>query len=363
MLLKNKNTKLSFRSSKKTLLIFIVAFAVTGGAYLAYRSFAYTNTTIVATWSSYVNNKMRLYTLNAGGQTKEITSLPVGLSPSSPDLSSDGKSIVFSGNGDIHTVTASGTNYRELFRDTGAEFPAYSPKATKIAFTRWSNDGGGIYVMNADGSSRRRLLRVDGLSGAKLKWSRDGKYITTYISPNYTDNIRPGIYVINAQTGSFRRVVAVTNDRYYYYLHDASSSRVLYTQYDRKSYIKRINVIKFDGSGFTTLSRNTTNGEGAATFSPAGTTVFFIGDNGSIRKVSLSSKKESQAIPDWNPSHADYARSVSYTGDNTGLIVMNAAYASPTWYDQFVLSTPDGKTVKKIFWQSNANYRVYNPGF
>jgi Tol biopolymer transport system component len=80
-------------------------------------------------------------------------------------------------NGDIYLVNADGTGKRRLTRDPAEEFdPAWSADGTKIAFSRFTGRRYEIWVMNADGTGAAQLTR--GESGASdAAWSPDGRRI------------------------------------------------------------------------------------------------------------------------------------------------------------------------------------------
>jgi Tol biopolymer transport system component len=134
-----------------------------------------------------------------------------------PIWSPDGRRIAFmssrdnepghGNDGDIYAMNADGSGLRSLTRNDGAGwawFPMWSANGRKIAFNRvqpppkppyskgWKSE---VWVMNADGSSQRRLAR-----GFPSAWSPDGQKIAFRTEPAN----RSEIYVMNAD-GSGKR--------------------------------------------------------------------------------------------------------------------------------------------------------------
>src|SRR5258706_15821508 len=95
-------------------------------------------------------------------------------------------------------------------RLTGGEFnesdPDFAPDDRQIVFHS-DRDGGGIYVVAADGSSPPRLVAKDGL---RPKFSPDGKWIAFYTmtaSPNGGSAFGAGqVFVVSAEGGEPRRI-------------------------------------------------------------------------------------------------------------------------------------------------------------
>ncbi len=105
-----------------------------------------------------------------------------------PGWSPDGKRIVFqsnrSGNLDIWTMSAGGSDQVQLTKDSQPDYlPDWSPDGKSILFTSWRIEKGEetraphIYIMNADGSSQRRLIAETLDTSAGATWAPDGKRI------------------------------------------------------------------------------------------------------------------------------------------------------------------------------------------
>lgn len=92
----------------------------------------------------------------------------------SPALSPDGKWLLYMRNGDIYSQAVDGQVAGNLTPDS-PQFdsdPAFSPDGTRIAF-RSTRNGGGIFVMGADGSGPRQLTNI----GFHPEWTPDGNHI------------------------------------------------------------------------------------------------------------------------------------------------------------------------------------------
>lgn len=107
-------------------------------------------------------------------------------------------------------VTKSGqlTNVKRLTNDNVKyENPRWSPDGTKIAFTQEGYDG--LYVMNANGSSKEHILSSIGV-GYMFQWSLDGQEIlvrdTRWLEEQGETKRYHAAWAVNAITGTTTRM-------------------------------------------------------------------------------------------------------------------------------------------------------------
>ena len=152
-------------------------------------------------FSSYVNGKGQIYTMNSDGSN------PYNISKNdfcdkTPVWSSDGKRIAFVSDRDVdwevYVMNVDGTDQRRLTDSPGVDCrPAWSPDGNRIAF---ESDRGGefdIYVINADGSDERCLSDRAGNEYEPI-WSPDGRNVAYTMASKE----RRDVVVADAQTGS-----------------------------------------------------------------------------------------------------------------------------------------------------------------
>jgi Tol biopolymer transport system component len=83
--------------------------------------------------------------------------------------------LAFDDDGDIYVMNADGTGRKRLTSGSETDSdPDWSPDGKKIAFARQESNGIHIYVMNADGSGLTRITRGDEPDDLDVAWSRDG---------------------------------------------------------------------------------------------------------------------------------------------------------------------------------------------
>src|SRR5262245_10804949 len=128
-----------------------------------------------------------------------------------PSLAPDGRSFVYSrfrdNQYDIFFQRVGDAEARNLTADSDEDdwMAAFSPDGSRIAF-RSERDGGGVFLMDADGGNLRRLTN----EGFNPAWSPDGReivYATSAAnSPHSRNNARSRLMAVNVETRERRLI-------------------------------------------------------------------------------------------------------------------------------------------------------------
>lgn len=129
-----------------------------------------------------------------------------------PNLSPDGKSLLYSGRAgekfDIFLQRIDGSDTANLTANSKSDNKqaVFSPDGLRIAF-RSDRDGGGIFIMDADGKNVRRIS--DG--GFYPNWSPDAKEIVSckydFVQPGERPDMPSELWRINVETGDRQTVI------------------------------------------------------------------------------------------------------------------------------------------------------------
>ena len=232
---------------------------------------------------------------------------------------------------EIHVITPNGAEFARITINTYTNFddrdPAWSPDASKIAFSSNRDGNPEIYVINADGSNMVRLTNnpfVDDMPA----WSPDGNKVA--FGSNRDGNTE--IYVMNADgTG----LTNLTNNPAYDVkpAWSPDGSKVAFRS-DRDG-ISEIYVMNADGTNITRLTNNPTDDDTPA-WSPDGSKIAFVsyrdGGNSEIYVMNadgtndtrLTNDPASARAPVWSPN-GDMIAFVSYRdGKDAELFIINS---------------------------------------
>jgi TolB protein len=207
-----------------------------------------------------------LYVMNADGshQRRLLRHKPGGFFSEelidSPTWSPDGRRIAFVSNRrkafalEIYLINADGRGLRNLTRGRGGSdsLPAWSPDGRKIAFVGWRGLEMGLYVMNADGSHERQLIKA-GPQVPSLAWSPDGRKI---LFEQFDKNgPRDDLYVIDANGGGLRNLTRNPAVEEYGPAWSPDGRKIAFARWPKAPALRGIYVMKADGSGLRRLTR------------------------------------------------------------------------------------------------------------
>ena len=177
------------------------------------------------------------------------------------------------GPGSIWVMDGDGTNKRRLTRNVDARDPVWNPRGGRLAYTCPGNNGDICSLRASDGGDRRHV--TSGPAGDfEPAWSPDGRHIAFTRSTPQNDS--GDIYTIDVKT---RRVVRLTHSPDYD--HQASWSpdgtKVVFERdFDTRF---SIFVVNANGTGLTRLTRGP-HFDIAPAFSPTGRLIAFASDRG-----------------------------------------------------------------------------------
>ena len=264
-----------------------------------------------------------LWTMRADGSGARRVTRSRFVEEVEPEWSPDGRKIAYSRGDKCHTdqsnlcnriwtVNADGSDARRLIplrvpgllanRDVSFQAPTWSPDGRRIAYEQsiWESQKSNLYVMNADGSGRRRLTRLR--NARSPAWSPDGARIAFTHRPE-----RPGyreIFVLTLKTGKLRRLTRTKAADESLPQWSPDGRRIVYQRWNDTSEVFVMNV---DGSGQRNLSRRPGWLNGGPAWSPGGGLIAFAsgGEDPVIYVTPADGSGRAQRVPR-SPKLAEY---------------------------------------------------------
>jgi len=207
-----------------------------------------------------------IFIANADGSNAHMLT-PEDMLATEPAFSPDGSKIAFEGywgkNG-IWTINIDGTGLKKLH--PSGQDPCFSPDGKKIAYVLWQNLNAEIYIMDADGSDRKRLTR-NNMEDFKPVFSPDGSKIVFMSGKLGKDKgiNGLGIYSMNVDGTGRRRL---TNE-------DTYDSEPAFSPDGRTiafatsfGEMAGLNIMNADGTGRCVIAPRTIDFPSSPSFSP-----------------------------------------------------------------------------------------------
>ena len=225
------------------------------------------------------------------------------------------------GNWEIYVADRNGQHQTRLTRRNGhTRFPLWSPDRSQIAFATQrgeASEGWDFWVMNADGTSPRRL--ISGLVGkSHREWSRDGRRIA--LTATIDGNV--DVHVVEVASGRLTRLTTSAGDD-----RDPSWSpdgtHIAFSS--ERDGNREIYAMRSDGTDARRFTNNTAK-DASPVWSPDGSRIAFVsdrdgggevyvmqGDGTSVERLTNDAQSSSDP-PRWSPDGSQIAFQMAYAG-------------------------------------------------
>lgn len=163
-------------------------------------------------WIAYQSqreNRLQIYAINMS-KKKERVLTDSWYRSGLPNWSPDGKKIAFTANKmlgwGVYLMDRDGSNIQALDTKGGACRPHWSKDGKLIAYVSQKADKkGDIWIMNPDGSGKRRLTTDSEKYDYYPSWSRDGNWIV-YANTLHKEKGNWEIRIVNAVSGESKQI-------------------------------------------------------------------------------------------------------------------------------------------------------------
>ena len=225
-----------------------------------------------------------IFVMNAdGGDEHQLTSGSVA-GDFGPMWSPDGKKIAFGSqiswpggsHNEVHVMNADGSDARRLTKSESFPAWSWSPDGTKIALTVTHGDDSAVYVTNADGSGRHRLLLAK-TQFFGIAWSPDGSRIAL--------DGGAASYVMNADGSGKRRLTDPKLEDAHFSAWSPDGKRIAFVVGRGEGFSEseidfgsEIYVMNADGTRQRRLTRNSSD-DYSPSWSPDGTRIVYTRHN------------------------------------------------------------------------------------
>ena len=262
----------------------------------------------------------------SGAGLRQLTHVGDKRSAAVPDWSPDGAKIVYESNQSgpfgIWVMNADGSGQTQLSGQGGFGdfYPSFSPDGAKIVYSHCTEVAGlgffsecDIDLMNADGSDKKTLLSNGRWLNTRPEFSPDGEQIAF---GSDRGGLQGAIWVMNADGSSLRRLTKPSL-RAFWPDWSPSGERILFSDH---CCVQRSNLytMRPDGSGVTKITAVRSLSQNAAfgSYSPDGAKIsllydkgcpegncksFYTGSSSGGKLTRVLTEKANTLITDWGP--------------------------------------------------------------